>query len=224
MEAIILAGGLGTRLREEVGELPKALAPVNGKPFLEYVLDYLETQFVDKVVLSLGYRHEAIIEWLKNKAFTFKVSWVIEREPLGTGGGIRRALQKCSAQQVFVLNGDTLFKVDLRAMANLADAQTEAVIALKAMRNFDRYGAVTLGPDHRITGFTEKRPMGEGLINGGIYLINVAAAGLKEFPERFSFEKDYLEKTSGQLKGLVSDGLFIDIGIPEDYKLARQIL
>lgn len=224
MEAIILAGGLGTRLREEVGDLPKSLAPVNGKPFLEYVLEYLETQFVDKVVLSLGYGHEQIIEWLKSKAFTFKLTWVIEREPLGTGGGIRRALQKCSEPHVFVLNGDTLFKADLRAMEKLADGQTEAVIALKAMRNFDRYGAVTLDDHHRITAFTEKQPMGEGLINGGVYLLNVAAAGLSAFPEKFSFEKDYLEKTSGTLRGLVSEGLFIDIGVPEDYKLARQIL
>src|SRR5690606_31359472 len=160
----------------------------------------------------------------KGKAFTFKLTWVIEREPLGTGGGIRRALQKCSEQHVFVLNGDTFFKVDLHAMERLADTQTEAVIALKAMRNFDRYGAVTLNESHRIKGFTERQPMGEVLINGGIYLLNAGLAGLKDFPERFSFEKDYLETTSGKLKGLVSEGLFIDIGVPEDYKLARQIL
>src|SRR5690554_780677 len=116
MECIILAGGLGTRLRDEVQDLPKCMAPVNGKPFLEYVLNYLESQFVDHVILSLGYKHESVIDWLKNKAFTFRLSTVIEREPLGTGGAIKRALQKSKAKQVYILNGDTYFDVDLRSL------------------------------------------------------------------------------------------------------------
>jgi len=226
MECIVLAGGLGTRLSSELGDLPKCMAPVNGQPFLAYVLNYLETQFVDHVILSLGYRHEAVTDWINTKGFTFKLHRVIEQEPLGTGGGIKLALNKSIKKEVFILNGDTLFDIDLRKMKTHLTAETKAVLALKPMKNFDRYGRVQMDENNNILSFEEKKPCDAGLINGGIYLLNKSLENFKSFPAKFSIEKDFLEKEvqAKTLKGFESDGYFIDIGIPEDYHRAQKEL
>lgn len=226
MEAIVLAGGLGTRLREEVKDIPKCMAPVSGKPFLEYVLNYLESQFVDQVILSLGYKHDVVTDWLKTKAFTFKIKWVIEQEPLGTGGGVRRALNKSEQPQVFILNGDTLFKVNLQEMQAASDEFHKAVLALKPMSNFDRYGAVQMDEAKNIIAFEEKQFRETGLINGGVYLLNKRSEDFRAFPDKFSLETDFLERQTGSksLKGYESDAYFIDIGVPEDYQRAQTEL
>ncbi|MFT4063005.1 MAG: nucleotidyltransferase family protein [Edaphocola sp.] len=224
MECIVLAGGLGTRLSSVVSDVPKCMAPVAGKPFLEHILLFFESQFVDHVIFSLGYKSEVIVEYLRGKAYTFKTSWVIEQEPLGTGGGIRRALAKSREQQVFVLNGDTMFQVDLRQMQRNFRQGYKAMLALKPMQHFERYGAVKLAADSTIEAFEEKKLQTEGLINGGVYLINKMLANLDVYPEKFSFEKDFLEPETlnGSLQGYVSDTYFIDIGIPEDYYKAQE--
>lgn len=224
MECIILAGGLGTRLSGVVSDVPKCMAPVAGAPFLSHILHYLEQQFVDHVILSLGYKSDVVIEYLRQKAFTFKTSWVLEQEPLGTGGGIRRALMKSKEQQVFILNGDTMFAVDLRAMRQAFDPCYKAMLALKPMARFERYGAVQTDAAGSITAFGEKQFREEGLINGGVYLLNKEREDLAAFPEKFSFEKDFLEPEAGKasLQGFTSDTYFIDIGIPEDYYKAQD--
>lgn len=223
MECIILAGGLGTRLSGVVSDVPKCMAPVAGEPFLAHVLRYLEGQGVDNVILSLGYKSEVVIDYLRQKAYTFKVSWVLEKEPLGTGGGIRRALMKSAAGKVFILNGDTFFDVDLRAMAAAFNPDYKAMLALKPMRDFERYGAVQRDDAGSIAAFEEKQFRSEGLINGGVYLLNKAKEDLAGFPEKFSFEKDFLEPEAGKqsLQAYISDAYFIDIGIPEDYYKAQ---
>lgn len=224
MECIILAGGLGTRLSGVVSDVPKCMAPVAGVPFLSHILHYLEQQMVDHVIFSLGYKSEVVIDYLRQKAFTFKTSWVLEPEPLGTGGGIRRALMKSKEKQVFILNGDTMFAVDLRAMQQAFDPQYKAMLALKPMKDFERYGSVQLNETGSITAFEEKQFRSEGLINGGIYLLQKERENLSAFPEKFSFEKDFLEPEAGRnsLQGYVSDTYFIDIGVPEDYYKAQD--
>lgn len=224
MECIILAGGLGTRLSGVVSDVPKCMAPVAGAPFLAHILQYLEQQMADHVILSLGYKSEVVIDYLRQKAFTFKTSWVLEPEPLGTGGGIRRALLKSRAKQTFILNGDTMFAVDLRAMQQAFDPSHKAMLALKPMKDFERYGSVQMNASGSITAFEEKQFREEGLINGGIYLLNKEKENLDAFPEKFSFEKDFLEPEAGKdsLQGFVSDTYFIDIGIPEDYYKAQE--
>lgn len=226
MECIILAGGLGTRLRSEIEDIPKCMAPINGKPFLEYLLEYLETQFVDSVILSLGYQHRVVSDWLNGKAFTFKIQRVVETDPLGTGGGIKLALRKAKEAQAFILNGDTLFPVDLRAMKAQLAPSDKVVVALKPMKDFDRYGSVVLNESNQIEGFREKQFCENGLINGGVYLLNTALENLHQFPDQFSFEKDFLEKEAGlgSLRGFPADSYFIDIGIPEDYHRAEREL
>ena len=224
MECIILAGGLGTRLSGVVSDVPKCMAPVAGAPFLSHILHYLEQQLVDHVIFSLGYKSEIVIDYLRQKAFTFKTSWVLEPEPLGTGGGIRRALMKSKEKHVFILNGDTMFSVGLRAMQQAFDPQYKAMLALKPMKDFERYGSVQMSEAGSITAFEEKQFRSEGLINGGVYLLNKDREHLSAFPEKFSFEKDFLEPEAGRnsLQGYLSDTYFIDIGIPEDYYKAQD--
>lgn len=224
MEAIILAGGLGTRLRGVIGEAPKCMAPVAGQPFLAYLFRYLEKQGCQRCVLSLGYKHEAVLAWLEQHPPSFKIKWVIEKEALGTGGGIRLALSEAKAPDVVILNGDTLFHIDLSALlAFHQGCKAETTVALKALRNFDRYGTVTTAADAHITAFTEKAPTETGMINGGIYCIRREAFLSRPFPTRFSFEQDYLERhtKAGLFFGWQSTGYFIDIGVPSDYERAQ---
>ena len=221
MEAIILAGGLGTRLRSVVSEVPKCMAPVGGKPFLQYQLEWLSRFDISHVVLSVGYLKEVIEEFVASREWPFKVSYAVEKEPLGTGGGIRLALSRCRGKKVFVLNGDTFFNVDLNALTFTAPV----TLALKPMRDFDRYGAVDWDGD-LVNAFHEKAHCAEGLINGGVYAIDRTTLDMSLFPKNFSFEKEVLEPLAdyGLVAGVVDDGYFIDIGIPEDYARAQREL
>ena len=221
MEAVILAGGLGTRLRSVVSEVPKCMAPVDGKPFLQYMLEWLSRFDVSHVVLSVGYLREVIFAFIDSREWPFEISYAVEEEPLGTGGGIRLALTKCREDRVIVLNGDTFFNVDLKALTFAAPV----TLALKPMRDFDRYGAVDLAGG-LVTGFHEKTACTEGLINGGVYALVRSRLDLAFYPGRFSFEKDLLEPLAAArlVAGQVQEGYFIDIGIPEDYTRAQREL
>lgn len=227
LEAIILAGGLGTRLRGVIGEdTPKCMAPVAGKPFLHYLLRYVAEQGISRVVLSLGHKSEAVTSWLNTQEYPLQIDWVIEPEPLGTGGGIQLALKACKSENVFVLNGDTMFSIPLRSGLLNKHNQTnaETTIALKALKDFERYGTVEKNVQHAITAFQEKKPQVAGLINGGIYCIDRQALLSRQLPEKFSFEKDYLERFVGEGKfyGYEDSGYFIDIGVPRDYEQAQR--
>lgn len=223
MECVVLAGGKGTRLRSVVSDLPKCMAPVAGRPFLAWLLDDLREAGFDHIILSLGYKHEAVEAWVATRPDRDSITCVVEEEPLGTGGGVRLALRQAREGAVFILNGDTFFGVDYPAMqAFHRQSGAQATLALKPLRDFDRYGEVTLDGQGRITAFREKRPCAEGLINGGVYLLQREA--LAEMPDRFSLEKDYFEPkaVSADLAGFQSEGYFIDIGIPADYARAQR--
>ena len=224
MEVIILAGGQGTRLRSVVHDIPKCLAPVAGRPFLGYMLDYLSAYPVDHVVFSVGYLKEHVMSYVKAHTWPFSYDFAIEDTPLGTGGGIRLALEKCRSERVFVLNGDTFFPLALDAMP----FDGPVTLALKPMKAFSRYGAVTVIPSEAsvsptITAFKEKAYCEEGLINAGVYAIDRSQLHLEALLERFSFEKEVLEPmaAAGTLKGWPTEAYFIDIGIPEDYDKAQ---
>jgi D-glycero-alpha-D-manno-heptose 1-phosphate guanylyltransferase len=226
-EAIILAGGLGTRLRDAIPDLPKCMAPVNGRPFLFYVINYLRSQGIEKFIFSLGYKHEVIEVYLQTDFPTLDFQCLIEKEPLGTGGAILASCYKTSEKTVLVVNGDTIFKVDIdKAFADHAKHDSDCTLLLKPMENFDRYGVVELNENHSIKRFEEKKFYKSGLINGGIYILNTEQFLAEELPGKFSFEKDYLEKyfETRKIYGSVQDEYFIDIGIPEDYFRAQQEL
>ncbi len=223
-EAIILAGGLGTRLQSVVSDVPKALAPVAGQPFLYFLLKQLKQQGFQRLVFSLGYKHELIEEYLWEWKEDFDMAFAIEEEPLGTGGGIRNAVLSTKEKTSFILNADTFFDVNLMDMFQFHQAQNaDLTIALKPLTNFNRYGIVLLDEEKNIVGFKEKQPTESGLINGGIYLLTNQLLTDFTFPQKFSFERDFLETHLHfhHFKGYVSDGYFIDIGVPEDFAKAN---
>jgi D-glycero-alpha-D-manno-heptose 1-phosphate guanylyltransferase len=224
-EAIILAGGLGTRLRSAVPDLPKCMAPVAGRPFISYVIGYFREQGISKFIFSLGYKSEIILDYLRQEHEDLNFDAVVEEEPLGTGGAIRLACTKASDQHILVLNGDTIFRIDPSKLAKLHEsAKADCTLSLKPMQDFDRYGLVEINADHSIKEFREKQYYTHGLINGGVYALNAEAFLRERLPEKFSFEKDYLEKLFRErpMYALVQDEYFIDIGIPQDYEKAQE--
>ena len=226
-EAIVLAGGLGTRLQEVLPGIPKCMAPVNAKPFLTYVLDYLAEQGIIKVILSVGYLKDQIINYFGDNYKSLKIEYSIEKEPLGTGGAAKLSFGFCNQDEVFVLNGDTCFFPDLKAMEDLHFAATaDITIAVKQMTDTARYGLVKTDQSGRIIDFREKEPTsGDGLINGGIYLINRKI--VDNFHEqKFSLENDIFKKSCSEFKmqAFRSDAFFLDMGIPEDYIKAQTMI
>jgi len=227
IEAVILAGGLGTRLRGIIGgDTPKCMAPVAGHPFLHYLLRYAAAEGVSRVVLSLGHKSEVVLDWLGTQDHPLQIDSVIEAGPLGTGGGIQLALHACRAADVVVMNGDTMFDIPLRAglLQRHQHSGAETTIALKTLQNFERYGRVEKKESGVIAAFQEKMPCPSGMINGGVYCINRTSFLERHLPEKFSFEKDYLEHfvAEGKFYAYEGHGYFIDIGVPEDFNRAQD--
>lgn len=224
-ELIILAGGLGTRLRQTVPDLPKSMALINGRPFIEYVIRYFKIQGIEKFIFALGYKHGEFEDFLQTVLSPREYILSVEDEPLGTGGAVRLALSNATADNVFVTNGDTLFTADLPSFASFhLERKASCSLSLKPMKDISRFGTVTIDQNSCITQFKEKQFYTSGLINAGLYALNVQEFTNRSFPDKFSFEKDYLEKYYAERKffGLPSDSYFIDIGIPEDYFRAQQ--
>lgn len=225
MEAIVLAGGLGTRLRGVVPDLPKPMAPVQGRPFLSFVLDQLLVAGFETAVLAVGYRHEAIRSHFGERYRGLALRYSAESEPLGTGGAIRLAWPLASAPQVFVLNGDTYLEIDHKAMleAHLR-AAAQLSMAVYRVPDASRYGALELA-DGRVRGFFEKGRSGPGWINAGVYILSSELRACVSREGAFSFEQDLLAPEVETIRPLAfpADGLFIDIGIPEDYARAQTL-
>lgn len=216
MQAIVLAGGLGTRLKSVVQDLPKPMAPINGKPFLAFVLEYLKKQGITEVILSVSYKYELIQECFKDEFEGMKIRYNIEKELLGTGGAIKDAL-KLIQNQAYVLNGDTIFDINLKKLV-LNDSKI--CIALKQMQNFDWYGTVNVNDQGIVISFEEKVFKKQGLINGGAYLLKKDLFDEFDLEKKFSFE-EFLQVNHKilEIQTQIFDDYFIDIGIPEDYYL-----
>ena len=227
-EAIVIAGGKGTRLKEVVNDLPKPMAPVNGRPFLEHQMDYFIKWGLEKIVLAVGYRHEAIMAHFGQQYKSLQISYAIEKEPLGTGGAVRNAFRLIEGHAAFVFNGDTYYDVNLQRLHDFRWAkQTGFCLAMRKEEDTSRYGTLQIDRDNRITGFDEKgKNTGEGFINGGVYVIAKKYFCSLKLPEKFSLEKDFLEacyKTE-KMYAMRCQSYFIDIGIPEDYEKAQHEL
>jgi len=222
-----LAGGAGTRLRSLVKDVPKPMADINGKPFICYLLDYLAAYDVKKILLSVGYKYEAIKDYFGVQYKNMNIKYVIEDKPLGTGGALKKALMAAEGEEFMVLNGDTFFNIDLRKMIDFHHAEDSILtIAVKPMHDFDRYGAVNI-KDSRVVGFEEKTFKRCGYINGGVYAMKKTISGFFD-PDKdaFSFEVDFLHKKINNIRpfAFISDDYFIDIGMPDDYKKAQEEL
>ncbi|MDH5566748.1 MAG: nucleotidyltransferase family protein [Myxococcales bacterium] len=229
-QAVILVGGEGTRLRPALPAQPKALAPVAGRPFLAWLLVALERQGVRKVVLSTGYRAEAIEAFAEGARVEFgarlELVCVRDPRPLGTGGALRNVAAAVRGDRVLVLNGDSYCPFDVRRLQRLHVAHSaRASVWLARVEDAGRFGAVTLAEDGRITAFREKSASaGAGLVNAGIYLLERAA--LDELPASapLSLEREVFPQwlAAGGLYGLVGGEPLIDIGTPESYALADE--
>lgn len=225
-DAIILAGGFGTRLKHVLPNIPKPMAPVASRPFLHFVLEHLGNEDICHCVLSVGYQADLIRKHFGTEYLGMKLTYEPEEEPLGTGGAVKASLKHVTEDQCFIINGDSLFRINMEKLfLEHQHKKADVTIALKPMTNFDRYGTVVQAQDGRITAFNEKKHMKKGLINGGVYLVNSNIFG-GNWPEKFSIETDFFAArvAEANIFGTVFDDYFIDIGIPTDYERAQQQL
>jgi len=226
MEAIILAGGMGTRLKGVVDDVSKVMAPINKRPFLEYLLNHLKKYNVYRAIMSVGYKHDAIQKHFKDSFNGIKMEYIVEDEPLGTGGAIKKACKYLNNAYAYVVNGDTLFNIDLDEFIMFHRMKfADITVALCEMDDPQRYGTVEMN-DGIINKFKEKGQKKPGLINGGVYLVEKSIFEMYNFPEKFSFEKELMEKYVDKLTiaGYAAWDYFIDIGVPEDLERAKNEL
>ncbi len=225
MEAIVLAGGFGTRLRSVVADVPKPMAPIAGRPFLEILLERLSDSGFSHVVLSLGYQAEVIERHFGGRFRGIHLSYVIEDQPLGTGGAVRAALERCHQDHVYVFNGDTFLDLELASVEALWQRHREPIIIAREVPDAARYGHLEIRDDH-VVRFAEKGRIGPGLINAGCYVLPRQAMADFAPGTPFSLEQDFLVPLVARspLRAFLSHGYFIDIGIPQDYVRAQSEL
>lgn len=224
MEAIVLAGGFGTRLREVVQDVPKPMAPVNGRPFLEILLTSLASKGFQRVVLSLGYMADTVVDYFGKSHDGMELVYEIEEQPLGTGGAVRSALTHCKTDHVFIFNGDTYLDLEISEVEDHWHKFQLPIIVACEVSDTTRYGRLNTA-DGCVTGFSEKGISGKGFINAGCYVLPTGL--LDEFPlgNNFSLEENFLVGAvkERQFRAYQTHGLFIDIGIPEDYARVQML-
>jgi len=200
------------------------MAPVGGRPFLSHLLDHLERQGIQGVILALGYKHEAIIEYFGARYRSVRLTYLIEPAPLGTGGALRRALAVVEKGPILALNGDTFLELDYGSMLTAhCAAGAVLTIALRQVPDARRYGGAVV-EQGRITAFLEKGNATPGWVNAGVYILERDIFAPFTLPEVFSFERDFLQTYCPQLRPLAypTNASFIDIGTPEDYLRVKQ--
>ncbi|MFZ1867499.1 MAG: nucleotidyltransferase family protein [Steroidobacteraceae bacterium] len=228
VDAIILVGGIGSRLRAVVSDVPKPMAPVRGRPFLDVILTQLAGfAEVRRVILAAGYKAEALRAHYQGAiGLKFDLEFSVENEPLGTGGAIVKALQMTEVPYVLVMNGDSYVDFDLRLLARRhIESRASVTMVVVEVADAGRFGSVALDPDtQKVSGFREKASgAGPGLVNAGCYLLSRAAfSRLPQGPA--SFERDILPRCLDSTYAIVSTGKFIDIGVPETYAKAAEFL
>ena len=223
MKVVILAGGFGTRLKSEIRDIPKPMAPINNRPFLEYLFDYLINQNLENVILSVFYNYESIINRYGHKYNNLNLEYSIDKSKLGTGGAIKAALKMSKTENAFIINGDTFFGINFEKLYNVhINYSYDLTIASKEMKNFDRYGIIQTDKNGKVTEIKEKKYCKKGYIDGGIYLIKRSFFDSQKMNERFSLN-DYLSKNlnTKSIGSCHFNSPFIDIGTPEDYNKAK---
>jgi D-glycero-alpha-D-manno-heptose 1-phosphate guanylyltransferase len=224
MVAIVLAGGLGTRVRGVSDTMPKPMLPVAGRPFLEYLLGYVAAAGIPRAVLAVGHRAEAVIAHFGNgSALRMELTYSVERDPLGTGGALRQACEHLDRWPALVLNGDSFVAVDLAAMMAAHQSRgARLTVALASVPDTGRFGRVRLDAGGSIVAFDEKAVTGPGLVNAGAYLVEREV--VEVLPDgRSSFERELLSAIAGEEAwGFITSGFFVDIGVPDDYRRLVQ--
>lgn len=219
-EAIILAGGLGTRIRSVVPDLPKVLAEVSGRPFIEYLLDLLIKNGINRVIIAAGYKNEMILEHFQNGYKGLELDFSIEEKSLGTGGAILNSLSKVKdSQKILILNGDSYVDFDIQNF----NINSDLSICYVEVEDISRYGSLDVDNGY-LKRFIEKGAKGKGFINAGIYILDKSIFVNYELGKSFSFEKDFIPdflKHNNINVEKLSSSLFIDIGTPQDFKKAQ---
>lgn len=224
MEVIVLAGGLGTRLQAVISDVPKPMAPVAGRPFLQILLEYLVKQGAERLLLSVGHMSSIITDFFGDSFMGVPIVYCIERRQLGTGGAIKLALEKVESKMALVVNGDTFVAIDLEELLKTKGESDSPIIVTRFVSDVSRYGAVKV-EEGRISAFSEKHSSGPGLINAGIYLLPKNHFFELNLGEKFSLENDFLPSDVSKQTYLnhTTTGEFIDIGTPSDYEAAQRI-
>ena len=230
-EAVILAGGLGTRLRSVVADVPKPMAPVAGRPFLEYQIDFWAEQGIRRFVLSVAYLADTIVAHFGKRYRGCQIDYAVEETPLGTGGGALLSARMMRPDKPFLLlNGDTFFQVELTRLAAFHErAKSDWTVCLFRPNEPGRYGGIEMGSDGRVTAFLDKSAAIGKLANGGIYLVNphVVGAAAARQPRMCSLEAELMPEllaSNARVYGLECPGQFLDIGVPEDYARAAEFV
>jgi D-glycero-alpha-D-manno-heptose 1-phosphate guanylyltransferase len=229
--AVILAGGLGTRLKSVVPDLPKPMAPVNGKPFLASLMNYWAGQGIKRFVLSIGYKSQTIVDYFGNSFGGSAIDYVVETNPLGTGGGLLLANQRLDLDSPYLLlNGDTFFAVNLKRLCFFAEnIDADWCFSLFRTSNFERYLSLDIGESNEILSFHSNSTTVTGLANGGVYSLHPRSLSALNLPigSRISLEDEIFPMLISQKQkvfGMAFDKNFIDIGIPEDYQRAADLI
>jgi D-glycero-alpha-D-manno-heptose 1-phosphate guanylyltransferase len=222
MQAIVLAGGFGTRLRQVVSDVPKPMAPVAGRPFLEILLRSLADKGFERVILSVGFMAETISQYFGDQFKGMVLDYAVEDQPLGTGGGVRLAIAKVTSDHVFVFNGDTFLDLEVDHLEQEWLSNGRPMIVGRVVPDTARYGRL-LAERRLATGFTEKGMSGPGLINAGCYVMRKGQLDSFSLGQAFSLETEFLipAVARGEFDVFKTHGLFIDIGVPEDYARAQ---
>ena len=226
MEAILLAGGLGTRLHSVTGDrYPKSLAEVAGRPFLHYVVKYLESMGVNRFVFAVSHHAQMIIDDIAQAFPNLDVDFSIEAEPLGTGGAIKQAMEKIHGDYALVVNSDSFMEFSLsKFIAFAEEKQALLSIVCTEVADVSRFGAADINDNAQLNKFFEKGRQGAGYINSGIYWLNKNHPLLKTLTGKFSFENDILSNKSLPVYAMKNKGLFFDIGTPDDFVGAQQLV
>ncbi len=222
MDAIILAGGMGTRLRSVVSDCPKPLAPIADIPFLDYLLQQLSGK-ISRAILAVGYKGDPIIERYSELDFGFPILFSEEDSPLGTGGAACKAASLAKSDTIWVLNGDSYFAISFGEMEKAH--RGDVTIACRKVEDVSRYGSLKLEQE-RIVAFEEKGGVKAGWINGGIYLLKKELL-LEEKRAAFSLEHDFFPQlllSHKELFAYRSAANFIDIGTPASYQRAEEVI
>ncbi len=224
-EAIILAGGLGTRLKPLVKDIPKPMALINGRPFLEILIKHLVKNNFKRVILSIGYKSQYIIDYFSKEDFGTEIIFSKEEDMLGTGGAIKLGISHATEDCIFVFNGDTFADINYDLVESTFNKINKSILCGIFVKNVSRYGSISF-KDNNLLGFEEKGSNEPGIINAGVYYLKTNQ--LDDFTEglNFSFEQDFLAiKKNFEKIGVCNfEGIFIDIGIPEDYIISQTLL
>lgn len=227
IDVVLLCGGVGERLRPMVNNLPKPMALINNRPFLDILIDYVTSFGFRRFILCIGYLGNIIKRYYRNRKFPFEILFSEEKRPLGTAGAIKNAQTLIQSSPFLVMNADSLCQVDLEKFLDFhLDKNALVSIVLTKMKDTTDYGTVTLGDSQHILGFNEKSNSNkDNLVSAGIYLFQREVPSLIPTNKKFSLEKDFFPKVlDKQFYGFVIKKKFIDIGTPERYKKAKKLL